>query len=146
MSYYLFCHLCHWTDEGNRCRFLAFPGGGIRHRPVRGNDDCVVLPCSTEDLYISRAVTPNGDGQNDTFEVGGLDLCDFTFDVKIFNRWGHMVFESGDYQNNWDGYNYGGGMTIGSATELPSGTYYYVLNIIDSGYKPMTGYIYLGTN
>ena len=113
---------------------------------VNVNDDCVVLPCSTEDLYISRAVTPNGDGQNDTFEVGGLDLCDFTFDVKIFNRWGHMVFESSDYQNNWDGYNYGGGMTIGSATELPSGTYYYVLNIMDSGFKPMTGYIYLGTN
>jgi gliding motility-associated-like protein len=111
---------------------------------INVNDDCVVLPCSTDDLYISRVVTANGDGKNETFNIGGLELCGFTYDVKILNRWGHMVFESGNYQNNWTGYNQGGGMTIGSSDKLPAGTYYYVVNIVGSGFKPITGYIYLG--
>ncbi|PHR69769.1 MAG: hypothetical protein COA67_10250, partial [Lutibacter sp.] len=111
---------------------------------INVNDDCVVLPCSTDDLYISRVVTHNGDIHNDAFKIKGLELCGFTYDVKILNRWGHMVFESGNYQNNWTGYNSEGGMTIGSSDKLPAGTYYYVVNIVGSGFKPITGYIYLG--
>ncbi|PHR70456.1 MAG: hypothetical protein COA67_08390, partial [Lutibacter sp.] len=111
---------------------------------INVNDDCVVLPCSTDDIEISKVVTPNGDLNNDAFEIKGLELCGFTYDVKILNRWGHMVFESGNYQNNWTGYNAEGGMTIGASDKLPAGTYYYVVNIVGSGFKPITGYIYLG--
>ncbi|MCF6279221.1 MAG: gliding motility-associated C-terminal domain-containing protein, partial [Flavobacteriaceae bacterium] len=113
---------------------------------INVNDDCVVLPCSIEDdLKISKVVTPNFDGINDIFEIEGLEGCGFTFDVKIFNRWGKMVFESKDYMNSskWDGRNFGG-MTVGTTDELPTGTYYYVVNVIGSGAKPRTGYIYLG--
>ncbi|MDO9136338.1 MAG: gliding motility-associated C-terminal domain-containing protein, partial [Lutibacter sp.] len=69
--------------------------------------------------------------------------------VKIFNRWGKMVYHSDNYLNNWSGRHDGSGMKIGSNSELPTGTYYYIVNIIDTGgssLKPITGYIYLGTH
>ncbi|NLP57431.1 gliding motility-associated C-terminal domain-containing protein [Lutibacter sp. B1] len=108
--------------------------------------DCKVLPCSTDDLAISKVVTPNDDGFNDAFEVKGLEGCGFTYDVKILNRWGKVVYQSDNYQNNWRGYNDSSGQTIGSNSKLPTGTYFYVLKIVDSGFKPITGYIYLGTH
>jgi gliding motility-associated-like protein len=114
---------------------------------VNVNDDCVVLACSTEDMLISKVVTPNDDGFNDNFEITGLEGCDFTFGVKIFNRWGKMVYQSDNYLNNWNGRHDGSGMQIGSNTELPTGTYYYIVTVSGgTGFKPMTGYIYLGTH
>jgi gliding motility-associated-like protein len=114
---------------------------------VNVNDDCVVLACSTEDMKISKVVTPNDDGFNDNFEITGLESCGFTFGVKIFNRWGKIVYESNNYLNNWRGRHDGSGMQIGSNNELPTGTYYYIVTVSGgSGFKPMTGYIYLGTH
>ncbi|WP_298371335.1 gliding motility-associated C-terminal domain-containing protein, partial [uncultured Lutibacter sp.] len=107
---------------------------------------CAVLPCSTSDLEISKVVTPNEDGFNDQFELLGLEGCGFSYDVQIFNRWGKMVYQSNNYQNNWRGYANTGGSTIGSSASLPTGTYYYIVNVLSSGFKPITGYIYLGTN
>ena len=114
---------------------------------VNVNDDCVVLACSTEDIVISKVVTPNNDGFNDNFEITGLEGCDFTFGVKIFNRWGNIVYQSDNYQNNWNGRQDGSGITIGSNRELPTGTYYYIVTVSGgTGFKPITGYIYLGTH
>ena len=113
---------------------------------VSVNDDCVVLPCSTDDLTISKVLTPNNDGFNDAFELLGLEGCGFTFEVQIFNRWGKIVYESNNYQNNWRGYANNSGMTIGSSSKLPTGTYYYIVNVMSSGFNPITGYIYLGTH
>ncbi len=110
------------------------------------NDDCIVLACSTDDLTISKVLTPNNDGFNDAFELLGLEGCGFTFEVQIFNRWGKIVYQSNNYQNNWRGYANNSGMTIGSSSKLPTGTYYYIVNVMSSGFKPITGYIYLGTH
>uniref|UniRef100_UPI003567E496 gliding motility-associated C-terminal domain-containing protein n=1 Tax=Lutibacter sp. TaxID=1925666 RepID=UPI003567E496 len=114
---------------------------------VNVNDDCVVLACSTEDMIISKVVTPNNDGFNDNFEIIGLEDCDFTFGVKIFNRWGKIVYQSDNYLNNWNGKNDGSGIQIGSNNDLPTGTYYYIVTVSGgTGFKPITGYIYLGTH
>ncbi|MBT8316453.1 MAG: tandem-95 repeat protein, partial [Lutibacter sp.] len=114
---------------------------------VSVNDDCVVLPCSTEgSIEISKVVTANNDGVNDFFTISEIASCGFTAEVTIFNRWGKVVYQSNNYQNNWGGYHDNSGLTIGTNNKLPAGTYYYVVNIIGSGYRPITGYIYLGTN
>ena len=90
-------------------------------------------------VIIPQGFSPNGDGVNDTFEIIGLE--DYpNNEISIFNRWGHKVFGSRDYDNKWDGISQSP-MTIGNGL-LPKGTYYYVLDLGD-GSKLFKGYIFL---
>lgn len=50
---------------------------------------------------IPTAFTPNGDGNNDILYVKGFGIS--TMDLRIFNRWGELVFESTDQKKGWDG-------------------------------------------
>lgn len=52
-------------------------------------------------LFIPNVFTPNGDGNNDTFKPKGLNIK--TFDILIFDRWGKLIFQSNDFNRNWDG-------------------------------------------
>ncbi len=53
-------------------------------------------------LFVPNSFTPNGDFKNDVFEIGVN--CDITnFDIKIFNRWGNIVFHSKNPYFKWDG-------------------------------------------
>lgn len=70
--------------------------------------------CPEDPLVFPTAFTPNGDGVNDTWVIDGLEKYPNSR-VQIFNRWGHMIFESNNYHNQWDG------------EDLPMGTYYYAL-------------------
>ncbi|MFX0557342.1 Calx-beta domain-containing protein [Maribacter sp. CXY002] len=105
------------------------------------NRDCI--PCNVDEFTISKAVTANGDGINDLFEIKGAEYCDNTFNVMIFNRWGNKVYEAVDYKNNWGGYSPNN--ALGSSGHLPTGTYYYIVNVIGEDIKQINGYIYLGT-
>jgi gliding motility-associated-like protein len=54
--------------------------------------------------YIPNAFTPNGDGLNDEFRIVGLPPDNITrYNLQIFNRWGQVVFSSGDIREAWDG-------------------------------------------
>ncbi|MCK9422613.1 MAG: gliding motility-associated C-terminal domain-containing protein [Bacteroidales bacterium] len=53
---------------------------------------------------IPDAFTPNGDGTNDTFKIIGLPVENITkYNLKIYNRWGQMVFTSNDIREEWNG-------------------------------------------
>lgn len=54
-------------------------------------------------IYVPNAFTPNGDGFNDVFQIFGNLKAIEVFNVQIFNRIGEKVFESNDYNFNWDG-------------------------------------------
>jgi len=108
---------------------------------INVNTDCV--PCGRKDIQPSKTVTPNGDGINDYFEIKGVENCDFTFDVMIFNRWGAKVYEGVNYMNDWDGSSPNN--SYGNSGMLPTGTYYYILKVTNRDFEPTTGYIYLGT-
>ncbi|WP_339894129.1 gliding motility-associated C-terminal domain-containing protein, partial [uncultured Algibacter sp.] len=115
---------------------------------------CRVLPCGEKDISISTAITPNGDGFNESFDIKGIDLCGFVAEIKIFNRWGALVYESNDYTlgslksgsgtfGDWNGSS--PKSSIGNNGKLPNGTYYYIVNLRNSGLNPITGPVYLGT-
>ena len=85
-------------------------------------------------IIVPNVMTPNGDGMNDIFEIRYIDL----YDVKkltIYNRWGTIVYQSEDYQNDWDGGNVSDGVYF-YVLELWKGTdntnYYGNLTIIDN--------------
>jgi len=73
-------------------------------------------------LEIPNAFSPNGDGINDQFKIRVTGY--FKLDgLKIFNRWGQLVFETRDLNNEWNG-------TI-KGNPLAIGTYYFVIEGLD---------------
>jgi gliding motility-associated-like protein len=75
------------------------------------------------DVIVYNALSPNGDGLNEFFYLEHIDLLPETRTnhVTIFNRWGDIVFEVNDYDNNervFRGFNRQG-------EKLPVGSYYY---------------------
>ena len=68
---------------------------------------------------MATAFTPNNDGMND--EYLAVHSCDFTsFNMKILNRWGKVIFETNDPYTGWDG-------TVDGEL-VPNGTYIYHLD------------------
>ena len=108
---------------------------------INVNTDCV--PCGRKDITASKTVTANGDNVNDYFEIKGVENCDFTFDVMIFNRWGSKVYEGVNYQNDWGGSSPNN--SFGNSGMLPTGTYYYIIKVTNRDFEPINGYIYLVT-
>ena len=89
---------------------------------VKDNNGCT----STDDVMVTvipycikvmNAFTPNGDGMNDKWLVTNGTDCTTQTSVKVFNRYGSLVYTNDNYQNNWDG-TYRG-------KPVPDATYYY---------------------
>lgn len=78
---------------------------------------------------IPNAFSPNGDGINDTWEIGHLSTY-FGATVEVFNRGGQLVHKINGYATGWDGKING--------KPLPVGTYYYIINP-KNGHKVMSG-------
>ncbi len=68
-----------------------------------------------DSLTFPNVITPNGDGINDKLVIKGLDGGAYpNSKMVIFNRWGKIVYESNNYQNDFDG------------NGLAAGVYYYI--------------------
>lgn len=65
------------------------------------------LTCGVGQVFIPNTFTPNGDGHNDRFYVSGTGISNIT-SMRIYNRWGELVFQSENTSANdpgagWDG-------------------------------------------
>ncbi|MDD4575178.1 MAG: gliding motility-associated C-terminal domain-containing protein [Bacteroidales bacterium] len=54
------------------------------------------------EIIIPNIFTPNDDGTNDFFVIDGIEVLENCV-LKIFNRWGRLVYKSDNYKNDWDG-------------------------------------------
>jgi gliding motility-associated-like protein len=84
-----------------------------------------LLKQDINDIEIPNAITPNGDGINETFVFPQLEFEAARYpksELIIFNRWGDIIYESQPYYNDWNGVDRNG-------NPLPQGTYYYVLRL-----------------
>ena len=102
---------------------------GLVNGACYATEDSLSHECPDE-VFPPNVITPNGDGLNDVFEVGGLNLYRNS-QIEIFDRWGNRVYESNDYTNDWDG------------DDLPEGTYYFVLKVDDPNQTVHKGVITL---
>lgn len=61
----------------------------------------VVKPVARK-IMIPTAFTPNNDGQNDVFKM--VNVTDESLlEMRVFNRWGTVVFTTNDINKGWDG-------------------------------------------
>ena len=94
---------------------------------------CVWIECV--DIFVFTAVSANRDGINDVFYIAGIE--DYPESIlRIFNRWGNMVYEKKNYKNTWNG-------TYNNNVDLPDGTYFYLLELHDEENRVFKGYLEL---
>ena len=108
-------------------------------------DDCGVLAeCS---INVFNAVSPNQDGLNEVFYIDGI-TCYAENNVKIYNRWGILVYDESGYNNSDIAFNgiSEGRSTLNKGEELPDGTYFYILKYRSNetgNWLDKSGYLYL---
>ncbi len=83
-----------------------------------GRDTIYVSACPKPLIAVSDVMTPNGDGDNDTFWITNIELY-ANNELIIYNRWGSEVYRASGYNNDWDG--------TFNGKPLPVGAYYYTL-------------------
>jgi gliding motility-associated-like protein/uncharacterized repeat protein (TIGR01451 family) len=90
-------------------------------------------------LTISEGISPNDDGYNDTLTIPCIEEYD-TNVLKIYNRYGTLIYEMANYNNSWNGTPNKG--LLKTNNKVPVGTYFYVLEV-DASIEPKVGWIYL---
>ena len=80
----------------------------------------VVTDSSEPCFYIPGGLSPNGDNNNDTWGVAGLNNYPEA-KVMVYNRWGQLLYDAGPDDAPWDGTYLG--------EELPTADYYYIIDL-----------------
>ena len=70
-------------------------------------------------LYVPNAFSPNGDNVNDELVITSAGVATYT--LRIFDRWGNVIFESSDITKTWDGKHNG--------TDVEDGVYLYKIDV-----------------
>jgi gliding motility-associated-like protein len=118
-------------DTVDNCPLNANTDQADRDRDGKGD------VCDTIEINVSQAITPNGDGVNDTWVIYNLGNHPGSI-VRVFNRWGKEVFYSNDYQNNWTGH------YKNNSEKLPtSGSYFYQIDLGGDGSIDAQGWLYI---
>ena len=112
--------------------------GGIGSIEVQLIDGCGSITFSTItvevcELEFYNVFTPNSDGDNDTFEIMGLQGYPGS-KLSVYDRWGVQVYYNSNFTGAWRGIN-------NQNAPLPDGTYYYTLSVNYVGEDPLE---YLG--
>lgn len=76
---------------------------------------------------IPNVITMNGDNVNDEFIIQNIDNYDRVH-LQIFNRWGNLVYDNEDYENDWKGYDKSG-------EPLIEGVYTYVVTPLSEKFE-----------
>jgi gliding motility-associated-like protein len=94
----------------------------------------------TGEIKVYNAISPNGDGLNDALFIEYISIIDEAKNntVRIFNRWGDVVYEAENYNNTTIAFR---GLST-SGDPIPSGTYFYRIDF-RSGIPVKTGFFSL---
>lgn len=104
-------------------RILALPSDVALPQPAISNAQTII---KSPGLYHPSAFIPVNavDERNRTFSVKGVEEYITSYELRIFNRWGELMFFSTDMNNAWDG-------TFKGVT-MPEGTYIFKTKVVDT--------------
>lgn len=121
--------------------------------PFTGTDRITLEVCDLDGLCVQQVIdievvgeivvynglTPDGDGYNDFLLIKYIGVVEGSEEnrVRIFNRWGQVVFEAKNYDNLTRAFT---GISS-DGKELPAGTYFYTIDLANG--KSYNGYITL---
>ncbi len=82
---------------------LLFPIQSIFAQNINTSESVQYSPEITThyNIIVPKAFSPNYDGINDFFKVIYKDVEEYN--IKIYNRYGQLVYESDDIRGHWDG-------------------------------------------
>jgi len=113
-------------------------GDGVYHLVITDNNQCSLYDTTTLKgvspmcIRVPNAITPNGDGVNDTWVIDQIEIYP-SVKVEIYNRWGELIFYAPrGYSQPWDG--------TFKGRQLPIDSYYYVIDL-NNGRDVVTGNI-----
>ncbi len=124
-----------WSDEiEEKCETNPLSAFDV---PVdRDNDgDPSCTDPDDNQIFVSPLLTPGVNGPESTWKIINFEQYPSSI-VKVYNRYGQVVFRKVNYQNDWAG-------TYDKTGELlPAGSYYYVVEVPETG-KVKKGWLYL---
>jgi len=87
-------------------------------------------------------VSPNGDGKNDCWIIPELEKYPKNV-LKLFNRWGNLVYEKEGYVNQFCGISNVqiDSKSVNEEGEIAEGTYFYIIDLGVDEFEPYTGYM-----
>lgn len=111
----------------NPSHIYTKPGEFNVHLQVKTQHGCTdtlsktvkIIEEMIDSLIFPNVFSPNSDGINDFFIIDKLDNIHYLIrELKVFNRWGDVVYYKENYFNEWNG------------TNLSDGTYFYTFKYI----------------
>ncbi len=106
-----------WNDKSNLPYFIPDSSGtyyvNVTNKCGTSSDTISVTFIFCDKIKIPNVFTPNSDGKNDFFYIEGIKNT--TWSLKIYSRWGSLIFETDNYKNDW------------KAENSETGVYYYLL-------------------
>ncbi len=111
----------HFPDKGLLGCYAITAVDSLGNESLLSNKFCVD---NCPFYVLPNTFTPNSDGKNDLFKPR-VNLFISTIDLKIFNQWGNLVYETSDPNIDWNG-------TTQSGKNLADGTYYYTCKVFEN--------------
>jgi gliding motility-associated-like protein len=125
-----------WVSDTTSDRTFAYPEDTITYYVLGTDafgcqqiDSVTVFVLPTPKYFVPNAFSPNGDGQNDVFTVQFPENFNL-LSMKIFNRWGEMVYQTDNMGQPWTG-------LTADGQPAPIGTYVYWLEGADDIGNPL---------
>ncbi len=96
-----------WNPTGQTTKQISVSSIGVYTVIATNSFGCttsaktLVIDRCDPSILVPTVFTPNGDNNNDNFQVFPFYIKDY--DLKIFNRWGELIFTSKTPEDRWDG-------------------------------------------
>jgi len=107
-------------------------------------DRITLFPVEETALKVPTGFSPNGDGVNDYFVIGGIENYPDN-KLIVFNRWSDVVYEKAAYANNWSGKSQKAFISS-SDKILVNGTYFYIFYRDTKDKHPIKGFVEIRGN